>query len=123
MEHRGRRGGRADLEGRGERGHRGESRGEGQGGRHGERHGPIGAQTFRRGRILLFLEQLRVKRATLVRQLQEPEFQAIQQVLCGELKALDQVIEEYILLFDLQENGAESGEGDSAPAGRRGERN
>jgi len=120
MEHRGRRGGRADLEGRGERGQRGEGRG-GRGERHGERHGPNGAQTFRRGRILVFLEQLRVKRATLVRQLKEPEFQSIQQVLCGELKALDQVIEEYVHLFDLQENASESEEGDSAPGGSRGE--
>ncbi|WP_174887608.1 hypothetical protein [Cohnella herbarum] len=83
-------------------GHRGERNGE----RH--RHAANGAQTFRRGRILVFLEQLKVKRVTLARQLNEPEFQTIQQVLCGELKALDQVIEEYIHLFELQDDDAES---------------
>jgi hypothetical protein len=95
----------------GGRGHRGESHGHGHGYR-GSRgfqggHEARGAQTFRRGRVLMFLEQLRVKRATLARQLAQPEFEAIRPVLSGELKALDQVIEEYVHLFDLQEVGEE----------------
>ncbi|CAH0119948.1 hypothetical protein PAE9249_02457 [Paenibacillus sp. CECT 9249] len=78
-------------------------------GRHGSRHGMHGAQTFRRGRILAFLEQLQARRTTLARQLGEPEFEAIKQVISGELKALDHVIEEYIRLFDLQEVDSSSG--------------
>ncbi|WP_372632935.1 hypothetical protein [Cohnella sp.] len=93
------------------RGHRGESHGHGHGhrGSRGFQGGreARGAQTFRRGRVLMFLEQLRVKRATLARQLAQPEFEAIRPVLSGELKALDQVIEEYVHLFDLQEVGEE----------------
>ncbi|WP_239616687.1 hypothetical protein [Cohnella mopanensis] len=127
MEERANRGVRDDNEGRGGRGHRGEGRGGHHGEHHGEhrggRHKGNGAQTFRRGRILVFLEQLRVKRATLVRQLKEPEFQSIQQVICGELKALDQVIEEYIHLFELQDSGTESEVGDRAPGDSRGEIN
>lgn len=93
-----------------------------RGDRSGDRHGTSGAQTFRRGRILVFLEQLKVKRATLVRQLKEPEFQPIEQMLRGELKALDQIIEEYIHLFELQEDGVESANRGSASADGRGER-
>jgi len=100
-----------DREGHGRRGER-------HGDRHGERHGRQGsrggrgghesgggAQTFRRGRILLFLEQLKIKRATIARQLGQAEFDSIRPMLAGELKALDQVIEEYIHIFDLQEMG------------------
>lgn len=45
----------------------------------------------------------------MARQLGEPEFEAIKQVISGELKALDHVIEEYIRLFDLQEVDSSSG--------------
>ena len=55
----------------------------------------------------MFLEQLRVKRATLAQQLVQPEFEAIRPMLSGELKALDQVIEDYVHLFDLQGIGEE----------------
>ncbi|WP_396897484.1 hypothetical protein [Niallia endozanthoxylica] len=43
-----------------------------------------GAKTFRRGRAIAFLERLKVKRATIMEQLEKPEFQSIQQVLVGE---------------------------------------
>jgi len=88
------------------------------GGRRGSdhHHGGSRAQTFRRGRIIVFLEQLRVKRATLARQLGKPEFESIKPVLCGELKALDQVIEEYIHLFELQVDEL-AAEGDSSTVG------
>jgi hypothetical protein len=72
--------------------------------------GASGAQTFRRGRILVFLEQLRVKRSTVARQLGEAEFEPIKAVLCGELKAIDQVMDDYIHLFDLQEDVMDSQE-------------
>jgi len=87
--------GRAGREGRDPRG--GDHR------NHGSNRGTHGAQTFRRGRVLAFLEQLQGRRATLARQIGEPEFDAIKPVISGELKALDHVIEEYILLFDLLE--------------------
>ncbi|MFC4601251.1 hypothetical protein [Cohnella hongkongensis] len=107
----------------------GHREGEGRSGRRGGPHGPQssrgfhggrdsgGAQTFRRGRILLFLEQLKLKRATLARQLTEPEFETIRPTLSGELKALDQVIEEYIHLFDLQEIGSSPASRDPADGG------
>ncbi|TVY01933.1 hypothetical protein [Cohnella terricola] len=84
--------------------HRTEGRSGREGREHcGSHHGAHGAQTFRRARVLAFLEQLQGRRATLARQLGEPEFEAIKPVISGELKALEHVIEEYILLFDLQE--------------------
>ncbi|MNI13841.1 hypothetical protein D3C73_670850 [compost metagenome] len=82
---------------RGGRGHRGEHQDCGSEQRN------SGAQTYRRGRILIFLEQLQVRRATLARQLGEAGFQAIHPVISGELKAIEQVIEDYKYLFDLKE--------------------
>ncbi|WP_067934487.1 hypothetical protein [Alicyclobacillus kakegawensis] len=73
--------------------------------RHGEHHGHKhhGAQTFRRGRALEFLQRLDVKRETLIQQLAQPELQAIHQVLSGELKAIELVRNEFIEFFDLRE--------------------
>jgi len=45
-----------------------------------------------------------VKRATLKQQLEQPEFQSIQQILVGELKAIDLVIQEFSQLFDIHES-------------------
>ncbi|WP_145047570.1 MULTISPECIES: hypothetical protein [Paenibacillus] len=94
-------------------------RGRGEGERHDERSGrggghgkPFGgrggggAQTFRRGRVLLFLEQMQNHRTTLARQLKQEEFEHIRPVISGELKAMDQVIDEYIHLFELEEEQA-----------------
>ncbi|WP_336759970.1 hypothetical protein [Paenibacillus sp. USHLN196] len=85
-----------DSEQRGERSRRGRGHGEHQGkpGR--------GAQTFRRGRILVFLEQMQNRRSTLARQLAQEEYEHIRPMISGELKAIDQVIDEYIHLFELQ---------------------
>ncbi|KOY83431.1 hypothetical protein MHB44_12415 [Lysinibacillus sp. FSL H8-0500] len=66
-----------------------------------------GAKTFRRGKALTFLEMLHVKRATIKQQLEQPEFQGIQQILVGELKAIDMVIQEFSQVFDIQENEIE----------------
>ncbi|MFJ5765526.1 hypothetical protein ACIP9C_09180 [Lysinibacillus sp. NPDC093210] len=63
-----------------------------------------GPKTFRRGRAIAFLETMNVKRATIKQQLEQPEFQSIQQILVGELKAMDMVINEFIQLFEIQEN-------------------
>ncbi|MFB8374128.1 hypothetical protein ACWIE6_27405 [Paenibacillus taichungensis] len=94
--------GERSRRGRGEDEQQGERSRRGRG--HGEHHGKRGngAQTFRRGRILVFLEQMQNRRATLARQLGQEEFRNIHQMISGELKAIDQVIDEYIQLFELQ---------------------
>lgn len=61
------------------------------------------AQTFRRGRAVSFLEKLQVKRSTLLQQLNQPEYEAIKQVISGELKAVDTIIQEFIHTFELVE--------------------
>lgn len=77
-----------------------------RGGRHkGRNHSPHnGPKTFRRGRALAFVEMLRLKRSTIKQQLEEPEFQSIHQVLVGELKAIDMVMNEFIQLFEIHES-------------------
>ncbi|MEI2393924.1 MULTISPECIES: hypothetical protein [Paenibacillus] len=65
------------------------------------------AQTFRRGRAIAFLDRLHVKRSTLMQQLDQPEFEAIRQVISGELKATDGIIQEFIQAFELREVLAE----------------
>ncbi|WP_212758524.1 hypothetical protein [Paenibacillus sinopodophylli] len=74
---------------------------EGHGGR-GSRH--TGAQTFRRGRALEFLQRLDVKRTTLIEQLEQPELKTIHQVIAGELKAIEMVRNEFIDLFGLHDD-------------------
>ncbi|MCE4050756.1 MULTISPECIES: hypothetical protein [Bacillaceae] len=76
---------------------------------HGEHHkrknkGHKGAKTFRRGRAIAFLEMMKLKRSTIKQQLEAPEFQSIQPILVGELKAIDMVINEFTELFEIQEN-------------------
>ncbi|CAM3815253.1 hypothetical protein COLU111180_09310 [Cohnella lubricantis] len=61
------------------------------------------AQTFRRGRAIAFLERLEGMRNTLAKQLREPEFDSIRPVICGELKAIDTVIQAFVQTFELQE--------------------
>ncbi|MED3572542.1 hypothetical protein [Cytobacillus praedii] len=78
--------------------HRGErSRGKEH---HSHQRGP---KTFRRGRAIAFLEMLNLKRNTIKEQLEKPEFQSINQILVGELKAIDMVINEFMQLFELHE--------------------
>ncbi|MFF3102427.1 hypothetical protein [Viridibacillus arvi] len=78
----------------------------------GERHkgrggsGERGPKTFRRGRAIAFLERMNLKRSTIKQQLDKPEFQSIHPILVGELKAIDMVINEFIQLFEIQENEA-----------------
>ncbi len=86
---------------------------EGHQGKHGHRehgenrdsfdHHPKSAQTFRRGRATAFLDRLIVNRSTLQRQLNEPELESIKQVISGELKATEAIIEEFIHMFQLHE--------------------
>ncbi|MGE7920546.1 hypothetical protein ACQKM9_16650 [Viridibacillus sp. NPDC093762] len=83
-----------------------------EGHRRGERHkgrggsGESGPKTFRRGRAIAFLERMNLKRSTIKQQLGKPEFQSIHPILVGELKAIDMVINEFIQLFEIQENEA-----------------
>ncbi|MBO9605268.1 MAG: hypothetical protein J7639_04925 [Paenibacillaceae bacterium] len=114
------RGGHGGHGGRGERGgHSGRGERDGHGGhgggrlgRHGERDEGRNAQTFRRGRALAFLDRLQLRRSTLERQLARPELSGIRDVIGGELKATDQIIEEFIHAFELYEANRppESGE-------------
>lgn len=66
-----------------------------------------GAQTFRRGRALLFYQQLETKRATLKAQLESTELQAIHQMIAGELKATEAIMNEFKVMFHLDELAAE----------------
>ncbi|MFB7157706.1 hypothetical protein [Lysinibacillus sp. NPDC056232] len=77
-----------------------------RGGRHRGRDGAHqrGPKTFRRGRAIAFLEMMNLKRATIKQQLEQPEFQSIQPILVGELKAIDMVINEFSQLFELHES-------------------
>ncbi len=68
------------------------------------RHKHRGPKTFRRGRAIAFLEMMHLKRSTIKQQLEEPEFQSIHQILLGELKAIDLVINEFVRLFELHES-------------------
>lgn len=65
-----------------------------------------GPKTFRRGRAIAFLQMMQVKRSTIKQQLEEPEFESVRQILVGELKAIDMVINEFIQLFDIHESEA-----------------
>lgn len=58
-------------------------------------------QTFRRGRAIAFLEKLQVNRSTLQRQLQDPELESIKQVISGELKATEMMMDDFIHMFQL----------------------
>lgn len=80
----------------------GHHRGESYKGRAGSKH--RGAKTFRRGRAIAFLEMMNLKRATIKQQLDQPEFQSIHQLLVGELKAIDMVINEFTQLFEIHES-------------------
>lgn len=70
-----------------------------------------GAKTFRRGRAISFLERMNLKRSTIKQQLDQPEFQSIQPILIGELKAIDMVINEFIQLFEIHEDEVNEMEG------------
>jgi hypothetical protein len=89
-------------------------------GRHGDRHEqqsnrpegghsprPQSAQTFRRGRAIAFYERLLTKRATLIQQLGQPEYESIKTVISGELKATEAILQEFIQAFELHEAAAE----------------
>lgn len=61
------------------------------------------AQTFRRGRAVLFMQQLEAKREMIKRQIDMPELQSIQSLLMGELKTVEIVLEEFKVAFSLEE--------------------
>ncbi|MEJ8302405.1 hypothetical protein [Saccharibacillus sacchari] len=73
-----------------------------------------GAQTFRRGRALHFLERLELKKETLAAQLEQNAFESIRPVIAGELKAVDGIIREFVQVFELHEKpeGCERGPGE-----------
>lgn len=69
--------------------------------------GSHGAKTFRRGRALAFYQQLVIKRDTLRKQLACSEYQTIQQVIAGELKATEAIINDFKAAFELEEVSVE----------------
>lgn len=77
-----------------------------------------GAQTFRRGRALHFLERLELKKETLAAQLEENSYESIHPVIAGELKAVDGIIREFVQVFELHEKPA--GRGQREHRGSRG---
>ncbi|QFG00783.1 hypothetical protein PB01_19375 [Psychrobacillus glaciei] len=79
------------------------SEGHHRGERYRGRDGSHGPKTFRRGRAIAFLERMNLKRSTIMEQLDKPEFQSIQPILVGELKAIDMVINEFVQLFEIHE--------------------
>lgn len=91
----------------GEHRERGEHRDRGRMGKHGMKDSldshPKSAQTFRRGRAIAFLDKLIVNRTTLHRQLEDPQFESIKQIITGELKATESIIDEFIHIFQIHE--------------------
>lgn len=69
-----------------------------------------GAQTFRRGRALEFYRQLGTKRDTLKKQLDTSALQSIHPMIAGELKATEAIMDEFVVLFQLNELLEESNE-------------
>lgn len=63
-----------------------------------------GRKNSRRSKVITFLERMNLKRSAIMEQLDKPEFQSITQVLAGELKAIDIVIDEFTQLFEIHEN-------------------
>lgn len=63
----------------------------------------VGAQTFRRGRALMFYQQLETKRNTLKQQLETRELQSIHPMIAGELKATEAIMNEFKSVFGLDE--------------------
>ncbi|QHW32039.1 hypothetical protein GZH47_15290 [Paenibacillus rhizovicinus] len=97
-----------ETRGRSGRGHRhGEHGGHGKHGGRGGHRGRDGhhsaAQTFRRGRALAFLEELRIKRDVLRAQMNDPDMGIIKEVVSGELKAVDEIITRFMHTFELHE--------------------
>ncbi|WIV21325.1 hypothetical protein QPK24_11900 [Paenibacillus polygoni] len=90
--------GRRDHEHRGQRGQKAFDK-EGNRDFNGSHHKKV--QTFRRGRAIAFLEKLQVNRSTLQRQLEDPQLESIKQVISGELKAIEMVMDDFIHMFQL----------------------
>ncbi|MDI4649794.1 hypothetical protein [Cohnella hashimotonis] len=88
------------------RDHKGRGDRDCEGGHKGRHH--HGAKTFRRGRALEFWQMLDVKRKTLRQQLEAPEYREIKTILLGELKAIEQIIDEYTRHFELHRTEEEA---------------
>ncbi|MED3763611.1 hypothetical protein [Ureibacillus terrenus] len=73
-------------------------------GRHGHGHcDKGGAKTFRRKRAVMFLEHLETKEKVLKKQLETKELQAANPVIAGELKATQEIIADFVQMFELYE--------------------
>jgi len=76
-------------------------------GRNRRGRGQQGAKTFRRGRALAFYEKLIVRRGTLLQQLESQELKSIHQVIAGELKATEAIMNDFKAAFELDEISTE----------------
>lgn len=72
--------------------------------RRGRRRERGGAQTYRLGRVITFLNTLETQRDILKKQLTSPELQSVNPVIAGELKAVEAIIEQYIQTFELYDD-------------------
>lgn len=70
-------------------------------GRHGRGRG--GAQTFRRGRAVEFYKSLQIKEQTLIQQIEAKEFESIQAMIAGELKAVQAIKTEFKETFGIED--------------------
>lgn len=69
----------------------------------GSEHPHKSAQTFRRARAIAFLDKLMINRSALQQQLKESEIESAKQVISGELKATEAIIDEFIHMFQIHE--------------------
>ncbi|WP_254848956.1 MULTISPECIES: 2-keto-3-deoxygluconate kinase [Paenibacillus] len=69
----------------------------------GSEHPHKSAQTFRRARAIAFLDKLMINRSALQQQLKESEIETTKQVISGELKATEAIIDEFINMFQIHE--------------------
>jgi hypothetical protein len=62
----------------------------------------MAAATFRRGKIEEYVTRLRVRKAVLKNQLEQPEFQESARNIKGQMQAVDQIIAELAREFQIE---------------------
>jgi hypothetical protein len=60
------------------------------------------AETFRRGKIEFYVQQLRMRRAVLQKQLEQKEFETAELYITGQISAVDTIIQELATEFDVE---------------------
>jgi hypothetical protein len=62
------------------------------------------AETYRRGKIVDYIQKLIWRKQLCVRQLEETEYSDLRQPILGQMMALDMVIHELIKEFEIQQD-------------------